>query len=107
MIGNNDNTTGTSSSEADFALVERTVRGDRTAFGSLVRKHERLVFRVSLAILGNVDDAEEAMQDAFIKAYRSLSQFRRESKFTTWLTRVAINEAVGKRNKRPNVVPLD
>ena len=58
----------------------RAVCGDRGAFESLVRRHERRVFRVSLAILGNAEDAEEAMQDSFVKAYRHLAQFRCESK---------------------------
>lgn len=107
MIRNNDNSIGTGCSQDDFSLVERAVSGDRTAFGLLVRKHERRVFRVSLAILGNADDAEDAMQEAFIKAYRHLPQFRRDSKFTTWLTRIAINEAIGKRNTRPDVIPLN
>ncbi|HVB55573.1 MAG TPA: sigma-70 family RNA polymerase sigma factor [Candidatus Acidoferrales bacterium] len=93
--------------EDDFLLVERVLAGDRRAFESLVRKHERRVFRVALAVLGNVEDAEEAMQDAFIKAYRHLDQFRGESKFTTWLTRIAVNEALQKRQARKETVSLD
>jgi len=93
--------------EDDFVLVDRVLAGDRRAFESLVRRHERRVFRVSLAVLGNAEDAEEAMQDTFIKAYRHLGQFRRESKFTTWLTRIAINEAIQKRQGRRDFVSLD
>jgi RNA polymerase sigma-70 factor (ECF subfamily) len=48
-----------------------------------VRKHERRVFRVTMAVLGNMEDAEEAMQDTFVKAFRHLDQFRREARFTT------------------------
>jgi RNA polymerase sigma-70 factor (ECF subfamily) len=91
----------------DLSLVERAVCGDRGAFESLVRRHERRVYRVSLAILGNAEDAEEAMQDTFVKAYRHLGQFRRESKFTTWLTRIAINEAIQKRQGRRDFISLD
>ena len=65
------------------------------------------MFRVVLAVLGNVEDAEEAMQDAFIKAFRHLDQFRRESRFTTWLTRIVVNEALQRRGARKNVVALD
>jgi RNA polymerase sigma-70 factor (ECF subfamily) len=86
----------------DFLLVERILAGDRRAFEPLVRRHERRVFRVTLAVLGNVEDAEEAMQDTFVKAFRHLDQFRKESRFTTWLTRIAINEGIQKRNTRKN-----
>jgi RNA polymerase sigma-70 factor (ECF subfamily) len=60
-----------------------------------------------LAVLGNVEDAEEAMQDTFIKAFRHLNQFRRESRFTTWLTRIGVNEALQKRQSRKELVSLD
>ncbi len=93
--------------EDDLFLVERVLAGDRRAFETLVRKHERRVFRVTLAVLGNVEDAEEAMQDTFVKAYRHIGQFRRESRFTTWLTRIAVNEALQKRQARKNTVSLD
>jgi len=90
----------------DFLLVERVLAGDRRAFESLVRRHERRVFRVTLAVLGNVEDAEEAMQDTFVKAFRHLGQFRKEARFSTWLTRIAVNQAIEKRNARKNYVPL-
>ncbi len=92
--------------ENDLLLVERVLAGDRRAFEPLVRRHERRVFRVTLAVLGNIEDAEEAMQDTFVKAFRHLDQFRREARFTTWLTRIAINEAIQKRSTRKNLVPI-
>ena len=92
--------------EDDLILVDRVFVGDRRAFESLVRKHERRVFRVTLAVLGNIEDAEEAMQDTFVKTFRHLNQFRRESRFTTWLTRIAVNEAIQKRNARKKFVAL-
>ena len=95
------------SSTEDLALIERVLAGDRRLFEPLVRKHERRVFRTTLAVLGNVEDAEEAMQDAFVKAFRHLDQFRRESRFTTWLTRIAVNEALQKRQTRKKNVSLD
>lgn len=91
----------------DSQLFERVLSGDRRAFESLVRKHERRVFRVTLAVLGNAEDAEEAMQDAFVKAYRHIAQFRGDSRFTTWLTRIAVNEALQKRKARKNALSLD
>src|ERR1700751_5385478 len=75
----------------DLRLIERVLGGDRQAFEALVRSHERRVFRITLAVLGQVQDAEDAMQETFIKAYRHLNQFRRESHFTTWLTRIAVH----------------
>lgn len=93
-------------SQDDFLLVKRVLGGDRRAFESLVRRHERRVFRVTLAVLGNVEDAEEAMQDAFTKAFRHLDQFRNEARFSTWLTRITVNQAIEKRNARRQYVPL-
>jgi RNA polymerase sigma-70 factor, ECF subfamily len=93
--------------EGDLILIDRVVAGDRRAFESLVRRHERRVFRVTLAVLGNAEDAEEAMQDTFVKAFRHIEQFRRESRFTTWLTRIAVNEALQKRQARKSAVSLD
>src|SRR6516225_1962974 len=93
--------------EDDRQLVQRVLSGDKRAFESLVRRHERRVFRVTLAVLGNAEDAEEAMQDAFAKAYRHLEQFRGDSRFTTWLTRIAVNEALQKRQSRKSAVSLE
>ena len=91
----------------DLRLIERVLSGDRQAFEALVRNHERRVFRVTLAVLGQVEDAEDAMQETFIKAYRHLNQFRHESRFTTWLTRIAVNEALQRRQARKEHVSLD
>ena len=87
-------------------LLDRVLCGDRRAFESLVRRHERRVFRVALAVLGNNEDAEEAMQDTFVRTFRHLDQFRKEARFSTWLTRIAVNEAIEKRNTRKNYAPL-
>ncbi|MGH9831295.1 MAG: sigma-70 family RNA polymerase sigma factor, partial [Blastocatellia bacterium] len=103
---NDDRATQTAPDNDDFILVERVLAGDRRAFEPLVRRHERRVFRVTLAVLGNIEDAEDAMQDTFIKAFRHLGQFRREARFTTWLTRIAVNEAIQKRGTRKTFVPL-
>lgn len=91
----------------DAILIDRVLDGDRRAFEPLVRRHERRVFRVTLAVLGNIEDAEEAMQDTFVNAFRHLDQFRKESRFTTWLTRIAINNALQKRRSRKNFASLE
>src|SRR5260370_28238487 len=93
--------------EGDLHLIDLVVAGDRRACEPRVRKHERGVCRVVLAVLGNVEDAEDAMQETFIKAYRHLDQFRRQSRFTTWLTRIAVNEALEKRQARRVTVSLE
>jgi RNA polymerase sigma-70 factor (ECF subfamily) len=98
---------GPGGSEDDLILIERVLNGDRRAFEALVRRHERRVYRIALAILGNAEDAEEAMQDSFVKAFRHLQTFRRESRFTTWLTRIAVNEALQKRQMRKDFISLD
>lgn len=105
MTENSQNAPGSPAPD-DFLLVERVLGGGKRAFEALVRRHERRVYRVALAVLGNAEDAEEAMQDAFIKAYRHLGQFRKEARFSTWLTRIAVNQAIEKRNARKNYVPL-
>jgi RNA polymerase sigma-70 factor, ECF subfamily len=104
---NPDKPSQSGAGEEDFALVERVLAGERRAFEPLVRRHERRIYRVVLAVLGNAEDAEEAMQDTFVKAFRHLGQFRRESRFTTWLTRIAVNEALQKRRARKESVSLD
>jgi len=86
--------------EDDLALVDRVLAGERPAFDDLVRRHQRRVYRTSLAIAGSTQDAEEAMQETFLKAYQHLSEFRRESLFTTWLTRIAVNEALRIQRRR-------
>jgi RNA polymerase sigma-70 factor, ECF subfamily len=82
--------------------------GDASCFEKLVRRHEVLVFRVALSITRNEEDAEDAVQESFIKAYRYLGKFRGDSLFSTWLTRIAVNEALmNERRRRPNHVVLD
>jgi RNA polymerase sigma-70 factor (ECF subfamily) len=88
-------------------LVERVLAGERAAFDEIVRLHEGYVYRTCVAITGNAEDAEEATQDAFIKAYRNLGNFRQESRFSTWLTRIAVNEALQRLRRRRHTESLD
>ena len=76
---------GTEEIHPDVALVERAKGGDTAAFEQLVRQYERQIFRVAQHITQNREDAEEIAQDCFVKAYRSLSDFRGDAKFSTWL----------------------
>jgi RNA polymerase sigma-70 factor, ECF subfamily len=84
----------------DVALVERVRGGDIAAYDELVRKYERQVFRIAQHITQNREDAEDVMQDAFLKAYEKLDQFQGNSKFYTWLVRIAVNESLMRLRKR-------
>jgi RNA polymerase sigma-70 factor, ECF subfamily len=81
------------------ALLRRVHSGDPDAFHELVRPHERAVFLTAFAIVKNAADAEDVAQEAVLKAFRSLAHFRRESKFSTWLIQITINEAKMKLRK--------
>jgi RNA polymerase sigma-70 factor, ECF subfamily len=80
-------------------LIERVLAGEKELFYDLIRPYERGVFLAAASILGNDADAEDAAQEAFLKAYRSLASFRQESKFSTWLIQIAINNAKMKLRK--------
>ena len=82
---------------ADDELIERARAGDPAAYGDLVRRYEGIAFRTAYAICGDASDAEEAAQDAFVKAYASLARFRRGAPWRPWLLRIVANEA---RNRR-------
>ena len=84
----------------DVALVDRVRGGDAAAYDELVRKYERQIFRIAQHITQNREDAEDVMQDAFVKAYEKLDQFRGNSKFYTWLVRIAVNESLMRLRKR-------
>jgi RNA polymerase sigma-70 factor (ECF subfamily) len=80
-------------------LIERVLAGEKDLFYELIQPYERGVFLAAASILGNDADAEDAAQEAFLKAYRSLARFRQESKFSTWLIQIAINDAKMKLRK--------
>jgi RNA polymerase sigma-70 factor (ECF subfamily) len=88
--------------DPDAQLVDRARSGDVSAFEELVRRHHRRIYRAALAVTGNEADAEDAAQVAFVKAFNALDSFERQARFTSWLTRIAINEAVSRvRARRP------
>ena len=90
-------------------LVQAAKAGDIGAFEDLVKRYDRNVFRIAQHITQNREDAEDVVQDAFLKAYENLGQFQGQSKFYTWLVRIAVNEALMKlRRRRPErMVSLD
>ena len=77
----------------ETALVARAAAGDHQAYAALVRPHEGVAYRVAAAITGWNGDAQEAVQNAHVKAYRSLRRFRRDASFRPWLLRIVIHEA--------------
>ena len=84
----------------DVALVARAKDGDASAFEQLVRQYDRQIFRVAQHITQNREDAEDITQDVFFKAYQKLDQFQGNSKFSTWLVRIAVNESLMRLRKR-------
>ena len=94
--------------QEDSYYIERVLNGDVSSYAALVTKHKNLVFSIVLKILNNREDAEEAAQDVFLKAYQALRTFERKSKFSTWLYRIAYNAAISRtRKKKFEYVALD
>lgn len=92
----------------EHLLVAAAKRGDAAAFEELVSRYERKIFRLTMNITRNREDAEDAMQDAFLKSYTHLKDFQGDSRFYTWLVRIAANEALMRlRKRRPNQFSLD
>ena len=92
----------------DIYYIDKVMGGDISAYSFLVNKHRDMVYTIALKIVGNCEDAEEIAQDVFIKAYQSLKKFKRKSKFSTWLYRIAYNSSISKvRKKRIEVSAIN
>lgn len=93
----------------ETVLVERARGGDLAAFSELVRRYERRVYRTARHIVQNDEDAEDVLQEAMLKAFEHLDSFQGNSKFYTWLVRIAVNESLMKLRKRKSdrTVSLD
>lgn len=92
----------------DAALVARIVGGDLDAFQHLMRAHNTALFRAARAIVRDDADAEDVLQESYLSAYRHLPEFRGDARLSTWLTRIVINQALGRlrARRRDNVVAL-
>ena len=90
--------------DADLPLVNAVRNGDESAFEELVRRYDGKLYRVAQGIIHNHEDAEEVVQAAFLKAYLNLYRFQRNSKFSTWLVRIALNESFMKLRKRRGIL---
>ena len=87
-------------SDEEKLLIEQAQSGSREAFEELVRRHDRDILRLAYHMLGNREEAREVYQETFLKAYRSLSRFRFESSFYTWVYRIATNVSLDHLRKR-------
>jgi RNA polymerase sigma-70 factor, ECF subfamily len=99
----------TDDAATEMALVHAAKAGDLNAFEQLVKRYDRNVFRIAQHITQNREDAEDVVQDAFLKAFKNLKNFQENSKFYTWLVRIAVNEALMKlrRRKTSKTVSMD
>jgi RNA polymerase sigma-70 factor (ECF subfamily) len=93
----------------ESVLVAQSREGDARAFGELVRRYEGKIFRLAQHVTQNREDAEDVLQETFMKAYEHLDQFKGDSKFYTWIVRIAVNQALMKlrRRKTDKSVSLD
>ncbi|MEG0923249.1 MAG: RNA polymerase sigma factor [Comamonas sp.] len=93
---------------SDLELAFSAIAGDEVAFEAIMRRHNRLLFRTARAILKSDTDAEDAVQQAYLKAWQALGGFRADARLTTWLVRIVVNEALAQRRRLQLViVPLE
>jgi RNA polymerase sigma factor (sigma-70 family) len=92
----------------DTQLIGRILDGDTSGYAVMVDRYKDLAFTIAFRILGKREDAEEVVQDAFVKAFQNLSSFRQKAKFSTWLYRIIYNTAISKhRQKKPDWQSID
>lgn len=85
--------------DGDLAIIDRIIAGEENLYATLINRYKGYTFTIALKILQNRPEAEEAAQDAFIKAYHHLKDFNRQAKFSTWLYRIAFNTAISYKRK--------
>jgi RNA polymerase sigma-70 factor, ECF subfamily len=95
--------TGTTDNRDEAQIIASILAGNTHEFHNLIRPHERSVYIMALSLLHNEADAEDAAQEAFLKAFRNLAHFRGEAKFSTWLVSITLNEARSRLRSRKNV----
>jgi RNA polymerase sigma-70 factor, ECF subfamily len=86
--------------ENDHSIIRAVLSGDKEAYGALVVRHSYAIFRVAFRITGDAADAEDVVQETFLRGYLKLESFESRSKFATWIYRIAVNYALNLRNKR-------
>lgn len=93
-----------SDASSDAELVSLSLAGSDAAFAQIMRRYNRLLFRSARSILKNDDDTQDALQEAYLHAWRALASFRSDARLSTWLVRIVVNEALG-RLRRPGAQP--
>lgn len=88
--------------DPDLPLIDRILAGEQAVYATLVDRYQRYVFTIAVKVLASKAEAEEAAQDAFVKAFHYLKGFNRQSKFSTWLYRIAFNTAISHKRKQRN-----
>ncbi|MFP4605586.1 MAG: RNA polymerase sigma factor [Bacteroidales bacterium] len=92
----------------DEYYIERILNGDQSSYALLVERYKNMVFTIAIRMLKNHELAEEVSQDAFLKAYKSLKQFKKKSKFSTWLYRIVYNQCISElRKQKQNTMSID
>ena len=91
----------------DDAIVARCLAGDVQAFGTLVERYQRVLYNLGLRMLGNPEDARDASQTAFLKAWEKLSSFDPRFRFFSWIYKITVNECLNQINRRRRIEPLD
>jgi RNA polymerase sigma-70 factor (ECF subfamily) len=103
-----DTTAATPTAEdSDESLVARVLAGETAAFEQIMRRHNRRIFRAARAILRNDTEAEDVMQEAYVSAFQHLGDFAGRARFSTWLVRIAVYEALGRLRKSKRLTSLD
>lgn len=96
-----------SESLSDEAVIERVLAGESSLYEVLMRRYNVRLYRAARAILGNDRDVEDVMQDAYVRAFRHLGQFEGRSRFSTWLTRIAVHEALSRKHNAVRIEEWD
>jgi RNA polymerase sigma-70 factor (ECF subfamily) len=93
----------------DLDLVHASKNGDVAAFEQLVKRYDRKLLRIAQSVTRNMEDSQDAVQEAFLKAYQNLAEFREDSQFSTWLIRITVNQSLMKLRKQRTIreVSLD
>ena len=93
----------------DSSIARRVAAGDRAAFALIMRRYNRRLYRLARASLRDDAEAQDALQDAYLSAYRTIGQFRGDAALSTWLTRIVLNQCLARKRRaarRQNVIPI-
>lgn len=107
MTAYSTNSAPTDGAISDEEVVRRVLDGEKALFEIIMRRYNRRLYRVSRSILGSDTEAEDVMQDAYVRAYIHLDQFDHRAKFSTWLTKIAVHESLARVRRRRRLVDME